>query len=141
MKIGQPPLCKNVISAPNRHYNRGPFFYVCALLYCVFKIHIFVKNQQKSNVHQYIGLFFPRLFQFSHNHQAKIRFFFQKANFFPQMGNFSHLLHFTLYRWLFGSTKTGHFGTFFNFFGLDSSTKIFSKITFNLVYRPLFPKK
>ena len=60
--------------------------------------------------------------------RLKYAFFFQKANFFPQMGNFSHLLHFTLYRWLFGSTKTGHFGTFFNFFGLDSSTKILSKI-------------
>ena len=47
---------------------------------------------------------------------------------------------FTLY-WLFGSTKSGHFGTFFHFLTLIRHVKSYQKIKLTLVYRPFSPKK
>ena len=51
---------------------------------------------------------------------------------------FCNFFNFSLYWWLFGSTKSGHFGTFFNFFAL------IRHITFCQIYTSIpafFPSK
>ena len=46
-----------------------------------------------------------------------------------------------LKHWLFGSTKSGHFGTFFHFLTLIRHVKSYQKIKLTLVYRHFSPKK